>query len=311
MHPDLILHPAVAEALAAGRPVVALESTLIAHGLPKPLNLETARAAEAAVRAAGAVPATIAVLDGRIRIGLDAAGIERLADDPAVEKASLADIGALVAGGGSGATTVAATMFCAHMAGIRVFATGGIGGVHRGAGASFDVSADLDALARFPVAVVCSGAKAILDIGATLEVLETRGVPVIGFGTGKFPAFWAIDSGFAAPRRAATAEEAAAIAAAHWRLGLKSGLVIANPPPAAVALPPDVMERAVALALAEAKAAGVAGKRITPWLLSRIVDITGRRSLAANTALIPANAGVGGELAIAYAAIAGRAEGAR
>ncbi len=304
MHPDLALEPEVAEALAAGRPVVALESTLIAHGLPKPLNLETARAAEAAVRAAGALPATIAILDGRIRIGLDAAAIARLAEDPAVEKASLADIGALAAKGGSGATTVAATMFCADLAGIRVFATGGIGGVHRGAGASFDVSADLDALGRFPVAVVCSGAKAILDIAATLEVLETRGVPVIGLGTDRFPAFWATDSGFPAPRRAANTGEAAALAEAHWRLGLTSGLVIANPPPAEAALPAEVMEKAVKVALAEAEAAGVSGKRLTPWLLSRIADITEGRSLAANTALIAANAGVGGEVAVAYAALA-------
>ncbi len=311
MHPDIILAPEVAEALAAGRPVTALESTLIAHGLPKPLNLDTAKAAEAAVRAAGAVPATIAVIDGRIRVGLDAAAMARLAEDPAIEKASLADLGALIAGGGSGATTVAATMFCAHLAGIRVFATGGIGGVHRGAGASFDVSADIDALARLPVAVVCSGAKAILDIGATLEVLESRGVPVIGLGTGIFPAFWAADSGFPAPRRAATAREAAAIAATHWRLGLKSGLVIANPPPAEVALPPDVMEKAVGVALAEAKAAGVAGKRLTPWLLSRIAEITEGLSLAANTALIAANAGAGGEIAVAYAALAEGAGGNR
>lgn len=311
MHPDLTLQPEVAEALAAGRPVVALESTLIAHGLPKPLNLETAKAAEAAVRDAGALSATIAILDGRIRVGLDGPAMARLAEDPTVEKASLADLGALIANGGGGATTVAATMYCANLAGIRVFSTGGIGGVHRGAGASFDVSADLDALARFPVAVVCSGAKAILDIGATLEVLETRGVPVIGLGTDHFPAFWAADSGFAAPRRAATAGEAAAIAEAHWRLGLTSGLVIANPPPAEVALPPDVMEKAVAVALAEAKAAGITGKRLTPWLLSRIADITEGLSLAANTALIAANAKAGGEIAVAYAALTAGAGGNR
>jgi len=311
MHPDLTLHPEVAEAFAAGQPVVALESTLIAHGLPKPLNVETARAAEAAVRAAGALPATIAVIDGRIRVGLDAAALDRLAEDPAIEKASLADMGFLIAAGGSGATTVAATLYCAHLAGVRVFATGGIGGVHRGAGASFDVSADLDALARVPVAVVCSGAKAILDIGATLEVLESRGVPVIGLATDVFPAFWAADSGFPAPHRAATAGEAAAIAEAHWRLGLTGGLVIANPPPAAVALPPAVMERAVGVALAEAEAAGIAGKRLTPWLLSRIADITEGLSLAANTALIAANAGAGGEMAVAYAALTARAGGNR
>jgi len=311
MHADLDIHPEAAEALAAGRPVVALESTLIAHGLPKPLNLETARAAEAAVRAAGAVPATVALLDGRIRVGLDGAGLERLADDPGVEKAGLADLGALVAARGSGATTVAATLLCAVLAGIRVFATGGIGGVHRGAGARFDVSADLDALARFPVAVVCSGAKAILDIGATLEALESRGVPVVGLATDRFPAFWAADSGFPAPRRAATADEAAALAAAHWRLGLGGGLVIANPPPAAVALPPEGMEAAVAAALAEAEAAGVAGKRLTPWLLARVAEITEGRSLAANTALIVANARAGGELAVAYARVTAGTGGGR
>lgn len=303
MHPDLHLHPEAADALAAGRPVVALESTLISHGLPAPLNLETALASERAVRAAGAVPATVAVLDGRLRVGLDAAEIERLADDASVEKASLADLGALIAARGNGATTVAATLYGASLAGIRVFATGGIGGVHRGAADSFDISADLDALARFPLAVVCSGAKAILDIGATLEVLETKGVPVIGLGTGAFPAFWAADGGFAAPRRTDTVQDAAQIALAHWRLGLTTGLLIANPPPAAVALTRDEVEAAVTRALDEATRTGISGKRVTPWLLSRIAEITAGRSLTANTALIAANARAGGELAVAYGRI--------
>ena len=297
------LSPEIAEALATGRPVVALESTLISHGLPRPLNRETAMACERTVRDGGAVPATVALLDGRIRVGLDETDIGRLAEDRSIEKASLADLGALVAQGGSGATTVAATLFAAGSAGIRVFATGGIGGVHRGAGQSFDISADLDALARFPVAVVCSGAKAILDIGATLEVLETKGVPVIGLGTDSFPAFWAAASGFAAPHRAAGPEAAARIALAHWQAGLTSGLLVANPPPAAVALPLDEVERAVAAAIEQADMAGIDGKRLTPWLLRRIVEITGGRTLAANTALIADNARAGAELAVAYTRI--------
>lgn len=296
-----IIDAEIAAALAAGRAVVALESTLISHGLPAPLNRETACAAERAVRETGAVPATVAVLDGRIRIGLSDGEIARLAEDKTVIKASLRDLGALIAEGGSGATTVAATVFCAHRAGLRFFATGGIGGVHRGAAATFDISADLEALARYPVAVVCSGAKAILDIPATLEVLESRGVPVIGLGTGVFPAFWCRDSGLRAPQPAADTATAAAVAEAHWRLGISGGPVIANPPPEAVALPRDLIEKAITVALEEAGTAGIKGKEITPWLLSRIVEITEGRSLAANTALIVDNARAAAEIACAHA----------
>ena len=293
----------VAGALAEGASVVALESTLISHGLPAPLNRETALAAEQAVRDAGAVPATIAVLDGVIRIGLTAGEIDRLAEDKSVVKASLHDLGALIAGNGSGATTVAATVYCAHMTGLQFFATGGIGGVHRGAGETFDVSADLEALARYPVAVVCSGAKAILDIAATLEVLETRGVPVVGLGSCAIPGFWCRDSGLAAPQRADDAAGAARIAEAHWQLGLGSGLVIANPPPEAIALSRDEVETAVSQALSEAEAAGLRGKAVTPWLLARVAEITGGRSLAANTALIEANARAAAAIALAHASL--------
>ncbi len=304
METEPLISPEILDARATGGAVVALESTLISHGLPAPLNRQTALAAERAVRAAGAVPATVAVLDGRTRIGLTEAEIDRLAADRSVIKASLHDLAPLVAAGGSGATTVAATLFCAWRAGLRFFATGGIGGVHRGAGGTFDVSADLDALARYPVAVVCSGAKAILDIAATLEVLETRGVPVVGLDGGAFPGFWCRDSGLVVPHEARDAVSAARIAEAHWRLGLDSGVVIANPPPRSVALGRDEVEAAVAQALSEAEAAGLRGKAVTPWLLSRIVEITGGRSLAANTALIEANARTAGEIACAHAGLA-------
>lgn len=292
------LAPEVADALAEGQPVVALESTLIAHGLPSPLNFETARAAEAAIRAAGAVPATIAVLRGRIRVGIDEAGLVALAESRAVAKASRRDLAGLVAAGGDGATTVAATMICAHAAGIRVFATGGLGGVHRGGEGSLDVSADLDELARTPVAVVCSGIKAILDIERTMEVLETRGVPVLGFGTGDLPGFWARTSGFAVDRRVDDAVQVAAMLRVQWRLGL-GGVVVANPPPEDVAMSPREVETAVLTALAAAVRDGVRGKAVTPYLLDRVAEITRGRSLTANVALIPENARVAAEIAVA------------
>ena len=261
--PSLTFSPEVADALADARPVVALESTIIAHGLPRPDNLAVGRALEAVVREHGAVPATIAVLDGVLHVGLDDAGLARVADED-MPKLSRRDLGLALARGGSGATTVAATMIAAHLAGIRIFATGGIGGVHRGAELSFDVSADLAELARTPVAVVCAGAKAILDLPRTLEILETLGVPVIGYGTDELPAFYTRASGLALTQRADSPDEVAATLAMQARLGLGGGAVIAVPIPAADALDADEVAGWIDAALAEAKARRVTGKAITP-----------------------------------------------
>ena len=303
-----IAEPVVAEpvaaAIAAGRPVVALESTIIAHGLPHPRNLETARALEAAVREAGAEPATIAVLDGRIRVGLDDAALDRLGDPAAdLAKVSRADLPVILARGGSGATTVAATMIGAHLAGIAVFATGGLGGVHRGAAHSFDISADLQELARTPVAVVCAGAKAILDLPKTLEVLETLGVPVIGYGTDDLPAFTVRSSGLPLTLRADTPGEVAGALAAQRALGYPGGAVIANPIRRDAALDPALVERAIGQGLAAAEAQGIHGKAVTPFLLSHMVTATGGASLDANVALVLDNA----RLAAAIAAELARA----
>jgi pseudouridine-5'-phosphate glycosidase len=297
----IVLAPEVADALAAGRPVVALESTIVAHGLPRPSTLEVARQAEAAVRAEGAVPATIAVMDGRLRVGLDAGGLVRLATAGGLAKLSRADLGACLAAGGSGATTVAATMIAAAAAGIAVFATGGIGGVHRGAETSFDISADLEELARTPVCVVASGAKAILDLPKTLERLETLGVPVIAVGQDGFPAFWSRESGLPAPLRL---DDPVAIAAAfrmRRALGIAGGQLVANPVPAAAALPRREVEAAVDVALAAAAAGGIAGKAVTPVLLDEVRRVTGGRSLAANVALVLDNARLAARIAAAMA----------
>jgi len=282
--------PAVAAALAEGRAVVALESTIITHGMPWPQNLETARGVEDVVRAEGATPATIAVLDGVLRIGLTEAQLQDIASRTGAAKASRRDISAIVARRQTAGTTVAATMFLAARAGISIFATGGIGGVHRGAGDTFDISADLIELGRSPVAVVCAGAKSILDIPKTLEVLETQGVPVVGAGTDMFPAFYARSSGERLEHRFDTPAELAALIAAHRALDLPSGILIANPVPEADALPADEMEAIIARAAAEAAAQGVTKKAVTPFLLARIVELTGGRSLAANIALIRNNA---------------------
>lgn len=300
-HHLLAIHPAVADALAAGAPIVALESTIVAHGLPYPHNLETARAVEAAVRDAGAAPATIAVLEGSIRVGLDADELERLARTRDALKVSRADLAYAVASGGIGATTVAATMICAHMAGIAVFATGGIGGVHRGVEATMDISADLEELARTPVAVVCAGAKAILDLPRTLEYLETRGVTVIGYGSGEFPAFWSRSSGLKAPLRLDTPAEVARLLATKRALNLSGGTVIANPIPEEHEIPWSEIAPHVEAALAEAAQAGVAGKDVTPFLLDRLVALTAGRSLAANKALVLANARLAARIAAALA----------
>jgi pseudouridine-5'-phosphate glycosidase len=294
----LDVRPEVADALHAGRPVVALESTVIAHGLPRPINLETARAAEAAVRTEGAVPATIAVLQGRPTIGLHESELEFLARSREVRKASRRDLAAAVAQNASAATTVAATMFLAHRAGIRVFATGGIGGVHPSP--PWDVSADLHELARTPVAVVCAGAKSILDLPATLEVLETFGVPVIGYGTYEFPAFYLRSSGLPLTARVDTPEETATLLTAHWSLD-GAGILVAQPLPETVALDPESF--AVALQEAEEKAAAesVRGPDLTPFLLARLAEITGGRTLRANQELIVANARLAAHVARALA----------
>lgn len=282
--------PEVAEARAKGRPVVALESTIITHGMPYPQNVETARRVEAEVRAHGAVPATIAILDRRIHIGLTDAQLVALGQARDVAKLSRADLAACLATGGTGATTVAATMICAHLAGIAVFATGGIGGVHRGAESSFDISADLMELAQTPVTVVAAGAKAILDLPKTLEVLETQGVPVIAFGQDEFPAFWSRSSGLKAPLRM---DSAAQIAAAHRMracLGLPGGQLVANPIPPEAEIPRAEIMPHIESALAEALAQGIAAKAVTPFLLQRIFERTGGRSLEANIALVLSNA---------------------
>jgi pseudouridine-5'-phosphate glycosidase len=282
------VRPDVAVALGAGRPVVALESTLIAHGLPRPLNLETARAAEAAVRDEGAVPATIAVWNGRPTIGLNDRELEELAQRTGVLKASRRDLGVAVARRAVAATTVAGTIYLAHLAGIRVMATGGIGGAHRGAGQEWDISADLPELARTPVLVVCAGAKSILDIPRTLEILETYGVPVLGFGTDEFPAFYLRTSGEPVTR-VDTPEDAAAIVRAHWNLG-GAGIVLAQPVVAEVALDVAEFDRAWAEAESRATAAGVRGKELTPFLLARLAELTKGKTLRANQALVLANA---------------------
>lgn len=307
----LRLAPEVAAAVVEGHPVVALESTLISHGLPYPQNLEVASASEAAVRATGAVPATVAVHDGRLLVGLDEAALEALATAPAgsVRKAARPSLAVALAAGGWAATTVSATMIAAHAAGIRVFATGGIGGVHRGAlgipgtatPPTMDVSSDLEELGRTPMAVVCAGPKAILDVPATLEYLETRGVPVLAVGQAELPGFYARSSGIPAPFSAPDIEAAATVVAAHLGLGLGGSVLVCVPVPRDVALPEDAARDAVSRAVAEAKAAGVSGPALTPWLLARIAALTDGASLRANTGLIVNDARVAGELAVLLA----------
>jgi pseudouridine-5'-phosphate glycosidase len=293
--------PEVAAALARGGAVVALESTIISHGMPYPENLTTARGVEAVVREHGAQPATIALVDGRVRIGLDDDALERLAATGDVAKASRRDLAVLTARRATAGTTVAATMYLAHLAGISVFATGGIGGVHRGGERSFDVSADLTELGMTPVTVVCAGAKSILDLPKTLEVLETEGVPVIGVGTDEFPAFFSRSSGLPVPHRVDSAAELAAVVTAQRALGLRGGILVANPIPAADEVPAAEIGARIEEAIADAERAGVAGKDVTPYLLARITELTGGRSLAANVALIRSNAGLAAELATALA----------
>jgi pseudouridine-5'-phosphate glycosidase len=292
----------VAQALERTGPVLALESTIISHGMPWPRNLETALAVEAEARRSGATPATIAVMGGKLRVGLSEQELESLARlGPKVTKASRRDLPFLLQRGQTGATTVAATMIVADMAGIRVFATGGIGGVHRGAGSSMDISADLQELARTPVAVVCAGPKSILDIGLTLEYLETHGVPVVGYGTSELPAFYARESGFGVDYRIDTAGEMAEALRVKWSLGLEGGVVIANPIPAEFALNAGAIEEIIARAVVAADRESIGGKELTPYLLSRIEELTGGDSLQANIQLMLNNARVGADIASALA----------
>ena len=297
----LTFSPEVAQALRDGAPVVALESTIITHGMPFPQNVETARRVEDEVRAHGAVPATMAVMGGRIHVGLTGAELDALGQAKGVAKLSRADLAACVASGGTGATTVAATMICARLAGISVFATGGIGGVHRGAETSFDISADLPELAQTAVTVVAAGAKAILDLPKTLEWLETAGVPVIAYGQDAFPAFWSRDSGLKAPLRMDSADAIAAAARMRARLGLPGGQLVANPIPSGAEIPRAEIMPVVTQALAEAQAQGIAAKAVTPFLLQRIFELTGGRSLEANIALVLNNARLGAAIAVSMA----------
>lgn len=308
----LDLAPEVAAGIAAGVPLVALESTLISHGLPYPANIEAARASEAAIRESGSVPATIAIHGGRIRVGLDDAALEALATAPpgSVRKAARPSLAVALATGGWAATTVSATMIAAHAAGIRVFATGGIGGVHRGAlgrpggigsaaRATFDISADLEELGRTPMAVICAGPKAILDVPATLEYLETRGVPVLTIGQDALPGFYARSSGIRSPHSAPDVAAAAQIVERQLSLGFGGGVLVCVPVPEADALPDEAVRETVEQAIAEADLAGIDGPALTPWLLARIAAITDGASVRANTALIVNDARVAGQLAVA------------
>jgi pseudouridine-5'-phosphate glycosidase len=294
---SIVVKEDVMRALDKGLPVVALESTVITHGIPRPTNLDLAETMEAAVREAGAVPATVAIMDGELRIGLSEANLETLAHHPEPVKVSLRDLGAVLARGATGGTTVAGTMLASHLVGISVFATGGLGGVHRGD--ADDASADLTALERIPVAVVCAGAKSILDLPRTLERLETAGVPVIGWGTDRFPAFFSRDSGLAVSVRADSAAEIAAILQRGWDLGLEAGAVVAVPIPEGDAIEPTIIETALQQALETARGSGIVGKALTPFLLGELHRLTGGETVAANLALLRHNAERASELAIA------------
>ena len=295
--PFVDIHAPVAEALASDKPVVALESTIITHGMPYPQNSEMAANVEKIIRDEGAVPATIAVIDGRLKIGLSDEEREALAKTTGTMKLSRADLAFAVAQGRTGGTTVAATMIAAHMAGIRVFATGGIGGVHKGAEKSFDISADLDELARTPVIVVSAGAKAILDIEKTLEVLETRGVPVVAFGSDVVPAFWSRVSPYAAPLRLDTAEDISGFFRTRQALGLGGGMLVANPVPEADEIPVETMAGYVDAAQRDAEAQGISGKAVTPFLLARLLELTNGASLKTNIALVENNARLAARIA--------------
>jgi pseudouridine-5'-phosphate glycosidase len=304
MQAFLQFSPEVQAARAAGKPIVALESTIISHGMPYPQNVQTARDVEQVIRDAGAVPATIAIIDGKICIGLSAEQLEVLGTASNALKVSRRDLAYVLAQAKLGATTVAATMICARLAGIEVFVTGGIGGVHRGAETSFDISADLQELARTSVAVVCAGVKSILDIGLTLEYLETHGVPVLSVGQPGFPAFFTRDSGFRADFQLDAPEDQARFIRTKWQLGLEGGVVVSNPVPAPMAMQDAEIDAIIEQALLEAGRQGVKGKAVTPFLLARIKELTGGRSLATNIALVKHNALVGAQLAVALGTLA-------
>jgi pseudouridylate synthase len=300
MNKYLDIAPEVQKALDEGRPVVALESTIISHGMPYPRNVETALLVEQTIRENGATPATIAVIGGRLKAGLSHEEIEHLGKaGRAVAKASRRDLPALVARGADGATTVTTTMIIAHMAGIKIFATGGIGGVHRGATETMDISADLEELAQTPVMVVCAGAKSILDLGLTLEYLETHGVPVIGYGTEELPAFYTRKGGFAVDYRVDSPEELAAMFKAQRDLGYKGGMLVTNPIPEEYSMDKEVIDKAIEEALAQCKAQGVHGKETTPFLLAKVVELTGGDSLDSNIQLVLNNARVAAKTAAA------------
>jgi pseudouridine-5'-phosphate glycosidase len=305
-NPALVLTDEVGQALRDGAPVVALESTIISHGMPYPQNVEMANGVEQIIRDGGAVPATIAVLGGRPRIGLDPADLELLATSADVAKVSVRDLPVVIAKDGHGATTVAATMRLAALAGIRVFVTGGLGGVHRGGHRTLDISADLTELSTTDVAVVSAGVKSILDIGLTLEVLETLRVPVLAYRTDEFPAFFSRASGHQAPVRVDTAEEIATVMATKWELEIGGGLVVANPIPAADEIPAETINSIIEHAIEDMDAGGIHGKEATPFLLRRIVELTDGASLTANIALVNNNARLGAEVATAYTARRGR-----
>lgn len=297
--PYLDVAPEVKKALEAGKPVVALESTIISHGMPYPQNVETALRVEQIIRENGAVPATIAIIGGRLKAGLSESEIDYLGKTGSgVTKASRRDLPVLVAKGMDGATTVTTTMMIAHMAGIKVFATGGIGGVHRGAETTMDISADLEELAQTPVMVICAGAKSILDLGLTLEYLETKGVPVIGYGTEELPAFYTRKSGFGVDYRLDTPAELAKAFHAQRAMGLKGGMLVTNPIPEEYSMDADVINRAIDAAVAEANELGIHGKATTPFLLAKIKDITGGDSLASNIQLVYNNAKLAAEVAV-------------
>ena len=304
MNKYLDVNPEVAAALAEGRPVVALESTIISHGMPYPQNVETALNVERIIRENGAVPATIAVIGGRLKAGLNAEEIEYFGKKgQAIAKASRRDLAVLCARGEDGATTVTTTMIIAHMAGIKIFATGGIGGVHRGAETTMDISADLEELSQTPVMVVCAGAKSILDLGLTLEYLETKGVPVIGFGTEELPAFYTRRSGFRVDYRMDTPQELAAAFKTQNDLGFRSGMLVTNPIPEEFAMPLDIINAAIDQAIAECTAKGIHGKQTTPFLLARVAELTGGNSLASNIRLVYNNAALAARTAAAYASL--------
>lgn len=302
MEDRIRLHPEVAAALNEGRPVVALESSLIAHGLPYPHNLEAARRVEETVRQAGVVPATVAILEGKICVGLTAEELEQAASPGRLSKVSRRDIPLVVARGGYGGTTVAASIWVAERVGIAVFSTGGIGGVHRGAPQSFDISSDLPALAQTNVIVVCAGAKSVLDIGLTLEQLETWGVPVLGYGTAEFPAFFSRHSGFPVDLRVETPQEVAEIARAKWELGMRGAVVVGVPIPPEAGMDFQEMEKVIQQAVHEARREGIHGRALTPYLLAAVERATEGRSVQANTALLVNNARVAAQIALVWAA---------